>query len=152
MEIRKPEAVGDRNLIKQLSAVVFVGIEGAVRATPRGLGTVRAARMLGGLLPVVDLVAPFVTMHATDPLPATQLYLVITTEDLRIYAADRPPLEIGRWPKRSYRASVSSGGRSLDLEVERLGKVHVDAERSSSTTRTVFDLAIRYAAGPPASP
>lgn len=148
MEIRRPEPVGDPAAIMQLQKVVFIGIEGALRVSPRGLGRVRAARMLGGLLTVAAAVAPLLTIHATDPLPATWIYLVMTTEDLRLYAAEKPPYEIGRWPKDTYRASVSMDGRSLHLELDRLGTIRIDAERRSEQTRNVFDLVVRSAAGP----
>ena len=97
---------------------------------------------------IAAAVLPLLTIHATDPLPATSIYLVVTTEDMRLYAAERTPYEIGRWPKHTYRASVSAEGRSLDIEVDRLGAMHLDAERRTAPTITVFDLVVRYAAGP----
>ena len=148
MDLHKPEPVGDPSAIKRLGTVVFVGIEGVLKVTPRGLGRVRAARMLGGFWGVLGAVLPLFTIHATDPLPATPIYLVLTPDDLRLYAAEKPPYEIGRRLKRTYHATVSADGGALDLEVERLGIIHLHAERRSVLTRNVFDLVIRSAAGP----
>lgn len=148
VEIHKPEPVGDQGVIRKLQKVVFIGIEGAVGVSPRGLTRVRVARMLGGFMTIAAAVLPLLTIHATDPLPATSIYLVVTTEDMRLYAAETTPYEIGRWPKHTYRASVSAEGRSLDLEVDRLGVIHLNAVRRSGPTSAVFDLVVRYAAGP----
>jgi len=148
VDLHKPEPVGDPSAIKQLGAVVFVGIEGAIKVTPRGLGRVRAIRLLGGLSTVLAAVLPLFTTHATDPLPQIPIYLVVTPEELRLYAAEKLPYEIGRWPKRTYHATVSADGSTLDLKLERLGIIHLDAERRSVQTRKVFDLVIGGAAGP----
>jgi hypothetical protein len=147
-DIHKPEPVGDPSAIKQLGAVVFVGIEAALKVTPRGLGRVRAIRMLGGFGTVLAAVLPLLTIHATDPLPQIPIYLVLTPEELRLYAAEKLPYEIGRWRKRTYHATVSADGGTLDLKLERLGVVHLDAERRSVHTRNVFDLVVGSAAGP----
>ena len=148
LDLHKPEPVGDPSAIKQLGAVVFVGIEAALKVTPQGLSRVRTLRALGGLSPVLEAVLPFFSIHATDPLPATPIFLVLTPEDLRLYAAEKPPYEIGSWPKRAYHASISANGRALDLALDRLGAVHLDAERRSEKTRIVFDLVIGSSAGP----
>jgi hypothetical protein len=131
--------------------IVLLPIEGAARARPKGLLLYRAARQGLGWL------GPLLTSRATDPLPASGLYVVVTKEDFRIIC--HPPLadmfELGQWKKGTYRASSPPGGLfpRLDLELERFGRVQLSGGLRifGSQTQLVFDLVVNSAAGPVAA-
>ena len=114
---------------------------------PRGLTKVQLASLFGVL-------GPLLTVHATDPLPATLLYVAITPDDFRIFgrAMRSAPFEIGRWKSRSYRASLVQGGLrlKLDLELDGLGRVRLlsGLHAFSHQVRPVFDLVVSRSSGP----
>jgi len=150
MESMRPAPFGDPSAIKLLRSVIFTGIEGAATVYPRGYLRKRFARGLGWL-------GPLLFVHATDPLPNTRVYIAVTPADFRIFG--RPmfstPFEIGRWTKGSYRASIPESGMflRLDLELEKLGRIRLNAGLSSFSgrARQVFDLIVQVAAGPVSS-
>jgi len=148
MDQLQPQPIGDRQAIKELRSMIFVGIQGATVVYPKGFATQAVVRTLLGRL------GNLLTIHTTDPFPSTPLYLVVTPEDMRIYSKPlmSSPFEIGRWNKGSYRASIPVGGArlALDLEVERLGRVHVFSTLRGLTSeaRPVFDLILKGASGP----
>jgi hypothetical protein len=125
--------------------VIFTGIEGAAVVYPKGYTKVHLAHL-------IHYLGPLFVVHATDPLPATRLYIAVTPDDFRIFG--RPmfsiPFEIGRWKKGSYRASIADSGigLKLDLELERLGRVRMSAGLRAGHTRPVFDLVVQGASGP----
>lgn len=141
----RPPPVGDPSAVKALRSVIFTGIEGAASVYPRGYAKVRLARLSHYL-------GPLFVVHATDPLPASPLYIAVTRDDFRIFG--RPmfstPFEIGRWKKGSYRASIAETGigLKLDLELERLGRVRLLTGLRSGHARPVFDLVVQSASGP----
>jgi len=144
----RPPAIGDASAIKALRSVIFTGIEGAAMVYPKGFMRRRAARAMGWL-------GPFLFVHATDPLPSSILYIAVTPEDVRIFgrAMLSLPFEIGRWKKRSYRASIVDSGLrlKLDLELEKLGRIRVMAlglRAFAGPARQVFELVVQNAAGP----
>lgn len=147
MDSMRPPPVGHESAIKLLRTVVFVGIEGAAVVYPKGFTRKRLMPMLGGL-------GPLMTAHTTDPLPDTRLYIAVTPDDFRIFG--RPglstPFEIGRWKKRTYRASIAEGGLrlALDLELEGLGRVRLNSGPRfwAGQARAVFDLVVQGASGP----
>ena len=122
MDAVGPEPLGQESAIKQLRPVLFGTIRGAATVRPRGYMSASLGRLLGWL-------GPLLTVHATDPLPATLLYIAVTPDDFRIYGKPMGsgPFEIGRWSRGSYRASIPTKGLSLklDLELERLGRIRL---------------------------
>lgn len=147
MDPARPPAIGQRSAIEQLRKVIFVGIEGAAVVYPKGFMRKRLTPMLGGL-------GPLMTVHATDPLPDSSLYIAMTPDDFRIFG--RPPFsspfEIGRWKRRTYRASIAESGLrlTLDLELEGLGRIrlHSGPRFFARKARSVFDLVVQGASGP----
>jgi hypothetical protein len=147
MDSMRPPAVGDASAIRALRSVIFTGIEGAALVYPKGFLQKRLAPAMGWL-------GPLLTVHATDPLPNSILYIAVTPEDFRIFgrAMFSLPFEIGRWKKRSYRASIVDSGLrlKLDLELEKLGRIRVMSglRAFSGPARQVFELVVQSAAGP----
>jgi hypothetical protein len=147
MDVMLPPPIGDASAIKLLRPVIFTGIEGAAVVYPRGLMKVRMAGMLGWLRPLI-------TVYATDPLPATPLYIAVTPEDIRLFG--RPmfssPFEIGRWKKGFYRASILESGLRLRLvlELEKLGRIRLNTRLRAfaGPARQVLELVVQGAAGP----
>ena len=142
-----PQPVGHAFVVKQLQHVIFIGIEGAAMVRPKGYMLVSLGGLLGWL-------GPLLTVHTTDPLPATHLYIAVTPEDVRIFSkpALSTPFEIGRWKKGSFRASIPDDRLSLklDLELERLGRVRLVSGLRVfvGSVRAVFDLVVQSASGP----
>ncbi len=139
MQIPRPPSVGDQNVVKQLRSVLFSeAILGATSARPKGYRLATLSWLLGW-------VGPLLARKATGSLPATVIYIAVTSVDIRLFS--RPPLgevfEIGRWKKGSYRASHA--GSRLSLELERLGAVELFCARGA---QPVIDLVIAGAAGP----
>lgn len=138
MQIPRPAAAGEQWLVGRLRSILFSEpILGATDTLPKGyLKGILLAGLLGWL-------GPLVARRATDPLPATHIYLAVTPVDVRLFskplAADA--FEIGRWKRGTYRASVR--GRNLDLELDRLGRI-----RLSGGSGEVFELVVEGAAGP----
>ncbi len=148
MDSMRPPAIGDVSAIKALRSVIFTGIEGAAAVYPKGFLRKRLASAGGWL-------GPLLTVHASDSLPNTILYIAITPEDFRIFgrAMFSLPFEIGRWKKRSYHASIVDSGLrlKLDLELEKLGRIRVmtvGLRMFSGPARKVFELVVQSAAGP----
>ena len=147
MDATRPPPVGHRSAIKLLRTVIFVGIEGAAVVYPKGFMRKRLTPMLGGL-------GPLMTAHTTDPLPDTRLYIAVTPDDFRIFGKPMlsSPFEIGRWKKRTYRASIPESGLrlTLDLELEGLGRVRLlsGPRFLAGQARSVFDLVVLGASGP----
>jgi hypothetical protein len=145
MDSMRPPPVGDPSAVKALRSVIFTGIEGAAGVYPNGYTKVRLARLSHYL-------GPLFVVHATDPLPASPLYIAVTPDDFRIFG--RPmfsiPFEIGRWKKGSYRASIVAAGigLKLDLELERFGRVRLLTGLRAGHARPVFDLVVQGASGP----
>src|SRR5260370_17019347 len=116
MDSMGSQAIGDASAVKGVRSVIFAGIEGAASVYPRGYTKVRLARLSHYL-------GPLFVIHATDPLPASPLYIAVTPDDFRIFG--RPafsiPFEIGRWKKWSYRPSIPASpiGPNLDLNLSR---------------------------------
>jgi hypothetical protein len=140
MQVSRPPAAGHQSVVAELRSVLFSEpILGAVSVRPKGYLKVALAPMLGWW-------APYFARRATDPLPPTILYLAVTPVDIRLFSKPGwgDPFEIGRWKKGSYRASTGETrfGLSLDLELERLGRVRVFARRDA---RPVFDLVVQAA-------
>ena len=140
MQVARPPAAGHQTVVAELRSVLFSEpILGAASVRPKGYKAVFFAVLAGWW-------APKLARRATEPLPATVLYLAVTPVDIRLFS--KPPFgypfEIGRWKKGSYRASAGETrlGLSLDLEVERLGQVRVYARRDA---RPVFDLVVQGA-------
>jgi hypothetical protein len=135
-------------VIKRVRKIVLLPIEGAVSARPRGLATYGFARALLGWL------GPFVAKRATDPLPPSGVYVVVTKDDFRIlcHSTMADTFELGQWKKGTYRASSPPGGLfpRLDLELERLGRVRLfgGLRLYGPQTQQVFDLVVNSAAGP----
>ena len=92
---------------------------------------------------------PLIARKATEPLPATVLYLAVTTADIRLFSKPpfADPFEVGRWMKGAYRASLRDAGLTLklDLDLARLGRVTVTSSRGA---RPVLDLVVQSASGP----
>jgi len=150
VDVFRPPAVGDASAIKALRTVVFVGIEAAAVVYPKGYWRKHLTPALWGL-------GPLLTIHTTDPLPDTRIYVAVTPEELRIFGKPMfsSPFEIGRWKKGSYRASIPESGMflRLDLELAKLGRIRLNAGLSSFSgrARQVFDLIVQSAAGPVSS-
>src|SRR5260370_39285277 len=98
MDSTRPRAIGDVSAIKALRSVIFTGIEGAAAVHPKGFLRKRLARAGGWL-------GPLLSVHATDPLPNTILYIAVTPEDFRIFgrAMFSLPFEIGPGGNRTHR-------------------------------------------------
>jgi hypothetical protein len=145
MDAMRPPPVGDQSAVRALRSVIFTGIDGAAVVYPRGYSKVRLARL-------IHYLGPLFVVHATDPLPASPLYIAVTPDDFRILgrAMFSIPFEIGRWKKGTYRASIAETriGLKLDLELERLGRVRLLAGLRAGDTRPVFDLVVQGASGP----
>src|SRR5260370_16286206 len=145
MDSMRPPPIGDPSAVKALRSVIFTGIEGAASVYPRGYTKVRLAHLSHYL-------GPLFVIHATDPLPASPLYIAVTPDDFRIFG--RPafsiPFEIGRWKKWSYRASIPGSriGLKLDVELERFGRVLLIGGLRAGYLRPLFDLVLQCAAGP----
>ena len=143
MQIPRPPAVGDRSVVNKLRSVLFSEpIIGAAGVRPKGYLKLAIAPLFGWW-------APILARRATEPLPPTLMYFAVTPVDVRLFSKPgfSDPFEIGRWKKGSYRASAGEAtlGVKLDLELERLGRVRVYANR---TARPVFDLIVQSASGP----
>ena len=143
MQIPRPPAVGHQSVVNQLRTVLFSEpILGAADVRPKGYLRLAFAPLFGWW-------APILARRATEPLPPTPLCVAVTPVDIRMFsrAGFRDLFEIGRWKKGSYRASAGEArlGLKLDLELERLGRVRVYANRSA---RPVFDLIVQSASGP----
>ena len=147
MDSLRPPAIGEASAIKALRSVIFTGIDGAAVVYPKGLMRKRLAPAMGWL-------GPLLTIHATDPLPNSILYIAVTPEDFRIFGRVMfsLPFEIGRWKKGSYRASIVDSGLrlKLDLELEKLGRIRVlsGLRAFSGPARQVFELVVQNASGP----
>lgn len=134
-------------MVKALRQIIFTGIDGAAAVYPRGLMKVRFMPRLWGF-------GPLLTVHSTDPFPATRLYVAVTPDEFRIFsrATMSSPFEIGRWKKGLYRASIRDSGLRLylDLELEGLGRVSLMSglRLFARHVRPVFDLVVQGAAGP----
>jgi hypothetical protein len=145
MDSMRPPPIGDPSAVKALRSVIFTGIEGAASVYPRGYMKVRLAHL-------IHYLGPLFVVHATDPLPASPLYIAVTSDDFRIFG--RPafsiPFEIGRWKKASYRASIAATGigLKLDLDLERFGRVRLVTGLRAGYARPVFDLVVQCASGP----
>jgi hypothetical protein len=147
MDALRPPPIGNANAIKLLQSVIFTGIESATVVYPKGLTKARLASLLGWL-------GPLIAVHATDPLPASPLYIAVTPEDMRLFG--RPmfssPFEIGRWKKGSYRASILDGGLRirLVLELDGLGRIQLQSRLRlfDGNLRAVFDQVVQGGAGP----
>ena len=90
---------------------------------------------------------------STGALPATLLCLAVTETDVRLFAAPSfgSLYEIDRWKFRTYQATIreSLAMVSLDLAVERMGRISVGVPRTTAgSVRAVFDLVVNNAAGP----
>ena len=143
MEQSRARAAGDQRVATALRSVLFSEvIVGAASVRPKGFTTRTIVLSLGWF-------AQYFTRKATDPLPPTILYLAVTPVDIRLFSKPglAAPFEIGRWKNGSYRASIGDSFLSLrlDLDLERLGRARVYANRSM---RPVFELVVRGAAGP----
>lgn len=139
MQIPRPPAVGDQDVVGRLRTVLFSEpILGAVALRPKGYLWVVFAPALGWW-------APYLARKATDPLPPTTLYLAVTPVDIRLFSRGglRDVFEIGRWKKGAYRASAA--GSRLDLEVERLGRIALYGGRAA---RRLIEMVLRGASGP----
>ena len=126
--------------------VISDSLLGGASARPKGF--VRAQWFL-----VVAWAGPWLGRRATYPLPATPIYVAVTSRDLRLFSKSLglPPYEIGRWPSRTYRASLSESRRSLKLDLELRGLGRVTLSRGplfEKPARPVFDLVVQNAAGP----
>jgi len=148
MDAFKPEPLGQPFASRKLRQVVFTDILAAAAVFPKGYMRTSVAHMFGWL-------GRLAATHATDPLPATALYLAVTPDDFRIFARSgwrEPPYEIGRWSRRTYRASIPQQGAflKLDLDVERLGHIQVFAglRRFRRDVEPVFELVAQGASGP----
>ena len=143
VDVPRPRAIGHQSVVKQLRSVLFSeSILAAASVRPKGYLKVAFAPLLGWW-------APLLARRATEPLPPATLYLAVTTADIRLFAKPllADPFEIGRWKKGSYRASVRQAalGLRLDLDLERLGQVTLNAGRGVGP---VFNLVLQDAAGP----
>jgi hypothetical protein len=144
VEVARPPAIGDQAVVKRLRSVLFSEpILAAARTRPRGL-------LKGmGLQLVLGAVGQALAAHVTDPLPSSYIYVALTPVDVRLFSKPigSEPLEIGRWPKHTYRASVTDSlfTLRLDLELERLGHVRLFAPKNA---RPVVDLVAQSASGP----
>src|SRR5260370_27032654 len=147
MDAVRPPPIGHPSAVKQLRAVIFVGIEGAAVVYPKGFTRKRLTPPFGGL-------GPLVTAHATDPLPDSRLPIAMTPDDFRIFGKPMmsSPFEVGRWRRGTYRASIREGGfrLALDLELEGLGRVrlHSGLRFLAGRPRPAFDPAAKGAAAP----
>ena len=147
MLIPKPPAVGDTGVVQELRAVVISEpILGGASARPKGFVKAQVLTAAGWF-------GPLLARRATDPLPATPIYVAVTPNELRLFSKTLglPPYEIGRWRNRTYRASLtrSRGWHHLDLDLQRLGRVTL--HRGTFFGRAaaeVFDLVVQNAAGP----
>jgi len=142
------QPLGQPSAAKALRQVVFTDILAAATIFPKGYVKWTIATMFGWSG------RAFAT-HATDPLPSTALYIVVTPDDFRMFAKSgwrQPPYEIGRWVRKTYRASVPTRGAflKLDLDVERLGRLQVFAglRRFRREVEPVFQLVVESASGP----
>ncbi|MFI5283329.1 MAG: hypothetical protein ACHQ0J_09395 [Candidatus Dormibacterales bacterium] len=143
-----PEPLGQPSAIKQVRQVVFTDILAAATVFPKGYLKRQVAQGFGwsgGLL----------AARATDPLPPTPLYIVMTPTELRLLAVSgwrKPPYELGRWNRLTYRASIPERGAflKLDLDLERLGRIQVFAglRNLRREVRPVFELVVQCASGP----
>jgi hypothetical protein len=147
MEVAHPTPIGDASAVRLLRSVIFTGIEGAAVVYPKGLTRVQLSGGFGAF-------GPMVAVHATDPLPATPLFIAVTPEDIRLFGRPRfsTPFEIGRWKKRTYRASILEGVLrfSIVLELETLGRIRLNTRfrAFAGSARQVLDLVVQNASGP----
>jgi len=147
MDATRPQPLGQASAVKSLRRVVFGEILGAASVRPKGLMRVRSSHLLGAM-------GVGIAMHATDPLPPKTLLLAVTPGDIRIFL--KPlfsyPVEIGRWKRGTYMASLREGGLSLklDLDLDRLGRVRLMSQPGflRGGLRPVFELVVQFAAGP----
>ena len=140
MQVPRPPAVGDQSAVAQLRSVLFSEpILGATVVRPKGYLKVAFAALLGWA-------GPIVARRATEPLPPTSLLLAVTPVDVRLFSrsAWSGVFEIGRWKKGEYRASADR--TSLELEVERLGRITL----LRPSAPQVFEMVVQGAAGPTA--
>lgn len=147
VQIPRPAAVGDKDALQELRAVVISEplLAGAV-ARPKGFARAQLSLLAG-------FAGPYFGRRATHPLPPTPLYIAVTPVDLRLFSKSLglPPYEIGRWRNRTYRATLTTSRRrlQLDLDLERLGRVTVlRGPLFGVATRAVFELVERNASGP----
>jgi hypothetical protein len=147
MDAVHSSSIGDASVVRLLRTVIFSGIEGAAVVYPNGLTRVHLSGVFGAL-------GPMVAMRATDPLPATPLYIAVTPDDIRLFGRPRrsSPFEIGRWKKGSYRASIQERAfRSrLDLELDKLGRIRLCTRLRpfAGPARRVLELIVQSASGP----
>ena len=140
MQVPRPPAVGDANVVKQLRSVLFSEpILGATSVRPKGFIKVVFASFLGWA-------GPLIARRATEPLPPNLLYLAVTPVDVRLFSKSpwADAFEIGRWKKGSYRASATT--TRLEMEVERLGRITL----LRPSANAVFEMVVAGAAGPAA--
>jgi hypothetical protein len=140
MQIPRPAAVGDQQVVARLRQILFSEpILGAATVRPKGYAKGVALNLLLGWA------GPLLARRATEPLTPTLLYLAVTPVDIRLFS--KPLLddafEIGRWQRSGYRASAT--GRRLDMQVGRLGRVTMFGDRAA---QPVIDLVVQGASGP----
>jgi hypothetical protein len=148
MDATKPRPLGQQFAVRQVRQVAFTDILAAATVFPKGYMRRTMALMFGRL-------GRLLATHATDPLPATALYIAVTPNDFRIFARSgwhTPPFEVGRWNKLTYRSSIPQQGAflKLDLDVERLGRIQVFAGLRifRRDVEPVFQLVVQGALGP----
>ena len=145
VQIPRPPVIGDRGAADELrSVVISESLIGAATARPKGLFGAQWLWLAGWA-------RPWLARRATAPLPATPIYVAVTSNELRLFSKSLglPPYEIGRW--RNYRASLteSRGTLKLELQLERLGRVTlIRGPFIGKPARAVFNLVVQHAAGP----
>jgi hypothetical protein len=142
VQIARPPAVGDQQVVARLREILFSEpILGAASVRPKGYAKGVALNLLFGWA------GPLLARRATEPLPPTELYLAVTSVDIRLFSKPLfgDAFEIGRWKKGSFRATAT--GNRLELLLGRLGRVTMTGGK---TARPVIELVVAGAVGPTA--